>query len=75
MSHAKLRGKIKEVFETQDAFAEAMGMDRSTMSLKLNDKSNWTSDEIVRACDLLGISCERLHLYFFSAKVLKSRHG
>mgnify|MGYP003292157426 CR=1 FL=1 len=66
MSHAKLRGKIREVFGTQDAFAEAMEMDRSTMSLKLNDKSDWTSPEISRACKLLQIPLEKVHVYFFT---------
>lgn len=73
MSHAKLRGKIKEVFGTQDAFAEAMELDRSTMSLKLNDKSDWTAPEILKACKLLGISVDQIHVYFFNAKVGKSQ--
>ena len=73
MSHAKLRGKIKEVFGTQDAFAEAMEMDRSTMSLKLNDKSDWTAPEILKACKLLGISVDQIHVYFFNAKVGNSQ--
>ena len=41
-SYAKLRGKIKEKFGSQDSFAAAMEMDRSTLSLKLNGKSDWT---------------------------------
>lgn len=69
MSYSKLRGKIREVFGTQDAFAKAMEMDCSTLSLKLNNKSEWTHGEIAKACMLLGISIEDVHLYFFTAKV------
>lgn len=69
MSYAKLRGKIREAFSTQEAFAEAMGMDKSTMSLKLNGKSEWTMTEIEKACYLLGIPINEVYLYFFTAKV------
>lgn len=69
MSYAKLRGKIKEVFETQERFAEAMGMDCSTLSLKLNGKSEWSRIEIEKACNLLGIQIEEVYAYFFTVKV------
>lgn len=71
MSYAKLRGKIKEVYGTQDAFAEAIGVDRSTMSQKLNGKSVWTATEIMKACEVLKISVDKVHLYFFTVKVGK----
>lgn len=73
MSYSKLRGKIIEVFGTQEAFAEAMGMAKCTLSLKLNGKSAWTQDEIVKACQLLGISITEVYLYFFTAKVGNSQ--
>ena len=66
MSYAKLRGKIKEIYGTQDAFALAMGYDRSTMSQKLNKKSIWTDEDMKKACNLLGIDYSKLHLYFFT---------
>ena len=66
VSYAKLRGKIREVFGTQDIFSGAMGMDRSTMSLKLNGKSDWTRAEIEKACSLLHISLVDAHEYFFT---------
>ena len=55
MSYAKLRGKIREVFGTQEAFAVAMGMSTVTLSQKLNGKLEWKTSEIANACDLLGI--------------------
>lgn len=65
-SFAKLRGKIKEVFGVQDAFATAMGMDRSTLSLKLNKKSEWNRLEIEKACELLHIPIAEVPAYFFN---------
>ena len=65
-NYSKLRGKIKEVFGSQDAFASAIGMDRSTLSLKLNGKSDWTRQEIEDACVLLHIPVVEVHAYFFT---------
>ena len=68
MSYFKLRGAIREKFGTQEAFAAAMGMDPSTLSAKLNGRSEWDRAEIEKACTLLGVPLERAHEYFFSAE-------
>lgn len=65
MSYAKLRGKIREVYGTNERFAAAMGKNSATMSLKLNKKSSWSREEIEKACMLLGIPIEEVHSYFF----------
>lgn len=65
-NYAKLRGKIKEKFGSQDNFATAMDMDRSTMSLKLNGKSDWTRREIEKSCALLSIPVAEAYVYFFT---------
>lgn len=72
MSYAKLRGKIREVFGTQEAFATAMGMSTVTLSQRLNGISEWKTSEIVKACELLGIPLEQNSLYFFTRQVKKS---
>lgn len=69
MNFSKLRGKIKEVFGSQDAFAAAMGMNPSTLSAKLTGKTDWTSSEVELACKLLSIPLEEMHLYFFAPRV------
>lgn len=66
MSYSKLRGKIREVFGTQEAFATAMGMNTATISGKLNDKSDWTRAEMELACSLLKIPMLEMHEYFFA---------
>ena len=65
MSYAKLRGRIREKFGKQEYFAEAMGMDPSSLSKKLNNKTEWTRIEIEKACVLLEIPLAEAHLYFF----------
>ena len=69
MSYNKLRGKIKEVFGSQDAFAAAMEMNRATLSAKLNDRTGWTIKEAETACQQLNIPLEEMHLYFFAPTV------
>ena len=70
---AKLRGRIKEVFNFQNVFAEKMGMCNSTLSEKMNRKTSWTVDEVERACSLLGIQLSDAADYFFRSGVEKTQ--
>lgn len=65
MSYAKLRGRIVEKFGSQSAFATAMEWREALLSAKLNNKSEWTCQEVMKACEILEISPEEAHLYFF----------
>ena len=67
MSYAKLRGRIVEKFGSQSAFAEAMGWRKALVSAKLNNKSEWSFPEVMKACELLEIPLKEAHLYFFCA--------
>ena len=71
--YSKLYGKIREVFGTQEAFAEAMGMSRTAINSRLKQGVEWKSPEIVKACELLGVSLDESHLYFFSIKSLENQ--
>ena len=73
VDYRKLKGKIKEVFDTQGAFAKAMGLSYTSINQKVNDKVEWSSSEIAKACDLLYIPLTEAHLYFFTPKVEKSQ--
>ncbi len=66
---SKLRGKIKEVFGKNSAFARAMGLSERTMSLKLNGRVGWKQKEIEDACQFLGIPRPEIVDYFFTLKV------
>lgn len=64
--YKKLKGKIKEVYDTQEAFAEAMGMKRVPINQRLSGAVEWKTAEIALACDLLNIPLSSAHEYFFN---------
>lgn len=72
MSYGKLRGKIREVFGTQEAFAVAMGINSVSLSGRLTGKLEWKSSEIAKACDVLGIPLEENADYFFINTIKKA---
>lgn len=61
----RLREEIKAKFQNTENFAKAMGMNRSTLSGKLNSLSAWKQSEIEKACKLLDIPMEKVSEYFF----------
>jgi transcriptional regulator with XRE-family HTH domain len=73
--YSKLRGKIKEVFGTQDKFAERLGIGRVSLSQRLNNLLEFTQKEILQACELLHIPIEQMPEYFFKEKVQKSEQN
>ena len=75
MSYPKLRGLIREKYGTQVAFAEAMEMHPTTLSFKLSGRSDWTRQEIEKACKLLDIPIEKVSFYFFNLFVAILQQG
>ncbi len=67
--YRKLRGRIREVFGTQEAFAKAIRLSTSSVSAKLNNRVEWTQQEINEAARALGIDDRDISDYFFSVKV------
>ncbi|MVX63124.1 DUF739 family protein [Clostridium chromiireducens] len=74
-NYSKLRGKIKEVYGTQDNFAKALGIGRVSLSQRLNNILDFSQVEIYNSCDMLGIEREEIPLYFFTLKVQKSEQN
>ena len=70
--YSKLKGRIREIFDTQSAFAEAMGMSTTSLSAKLNNKIEFGQKEIDKASDLLKIKKEEIPIYFFTPEVQES---
>lgn len=66
MDRNKLRGKIVEMYGTQEKFAEALGVMSATVSQKLKNKREMTRADILKWAELLNIPPEEIHLYFFS---------
>ena len=67
--YSKLRGKIREVLVTQDEFAKAIGLSNTSISAKLNNKVEWTQQEINKAAEVLRIPDNDVYAYFFTDKV------
>ena len=67
MNYSKLKGRIREKYQAQAAFAKAMDMSPSTLSKKLTNRAQWTCPEVMKACELLGIPLAEAHVFFFCA--------
>lgn len=67
--YGKLRGKIREICGTQDAFSELLGIGRVSLSQRLNNQLEFSQDEMFKTCDILGIAREEIPAYFFTLKV------
>ena len=61
----RLRERIKEMFGTQKALADRMGINVATLNSKLNGKAVWSLKEIENACLLLDIPASQIGEYFF----------
>lgn len=69
LDYTKLKNRITEYFKCDVNFAIKMDMSERTLSLKLNNKGDFTQTQILRACDLLNIPLNEVDSYFFTPKV------
>lgn len=68
-NYQKLRGRIRECFGTEGALANAMGVNRATLSQKLSNKKDFSQQDIMQMAQLLGINSSEIGEYFFTHKV------
>lgn len=69
--YSELREKIRIKFKTESACASAMGINRTTLSLKLTNKTDFTQQDIIQLASLLSIPHGKIGRYFFTHKVAK----
>ena len=69
--YSKLKGRIKEKYDTQDRFAKALGIGRVSLSQRLNNNLEFSQQEILLSSDLLGFSKAEIPDYFFTPEVQK----
>lgn len=74
-NYSKLRGRIKEKFGSEKAFAEAMAMKPSSLSSRLNQGTSFSQTEIIKASFLLDVDKEKLADYFFKELVQKTEQN
>lgn len=65
-NYAKLKGKIKEKFDTQGKFAEHLGVSENTVSRKLSGQVGFSQEDIVVWCEALGIDLQDAGAFFYS---------
>ena len=65
-NYSKLLGKIKECGYTQARLADAIGINRGTLSAKLNGQFSFLAKEIDSICRELNISNDEIGAYFFT---------
>lgn len=49
---------------SQEDVAKALGMTRSSYSLKETGKSNWSIDNLINFCNLIGLSADEIGIFF-----------
>ena len=69
--YSKLKGRLVECGFTQAGLAKRINMSPATLNLKLNNKSVWTQDEIVKCMNALDL--KTADPYFFRLKLWKSK--
>lgn len=65
-NYSKLQGRMREKGFTQDTLSSEIPMDRSVLSLRLNNKRSFRAKEIDRICQILEIPLEEVDKYFFA---------
>lgn len=66
--YSKLRGRIREIYGTQEKFADAMRISNTSISAKLNGKVEWTQDEMLAAAQCLDYRYDEIPMVFFTVK-------
>lgn len=69
----KLQARIAEKYGTQKAFAEAIGMEKSTLSRYLSQGKDWKGSLLIKAVQSLEIPANEIDAYFFEPAVVKSQ--
>ena len=65
-NYSKLIGRIKECGFTHAELAAAVGINRCTLSAKLNNLYGFTTKDIDSICEILNIANEEIGKYFFA---------
>lgn len=69
--YSELIKLIRYKYGTQEAFAKALSIGRVSLSKRLNNKLQFSQEEILSAAKLLNISEKEIPRYFFKEKVQK----
>lgn len=65
-TYNKLRGKIVELYGSQDKFADKIQLSRNSVSKKMNCQVGFSQEDIVKWSMLLNIQPNEYGEYFFT---------
>lgn len=68
-NYDKLRKKFKELGIKEKEVAKELGISKSTLSLKLNNRAIFSQDEILKILLMLNLSDSETKEYFLTQKV------
>lgn len=66
MNRGKLKGRIVELFGSQRAFSDKIGLTEQSITAKLNGRSQFSQADIVKWCTALEIEKDEVADYFFT---------
>lgn len=64
-----LKGRIIQKYGSQQNFAETIGISKNSLSMKMNNKRQFSTSDIYKLCGLLDIKVDEIGAYFFNKKV------
>ena len=67
--YRKLRGRIVEMYGTQNEFFEHLNISKTALSKKMQNKSGFSQDDVVEWCNLLDIDLKDVGSFFYALKV------
>lgn len=67
--YSKLQWRIREIYDTQESFANILGISKENLSAKLNCLKKFSQSEINKIHSLLLVRDEEVGAYFFTLKV------
>jgi transcriptional regulator with XRE-family HTH domain len=65
-NYAKLLGRMREYGFTQEQLAKDIGINKATLSSKLNNRFSFTQEEMLDICKLLNIPVCEMGDYFYA---------
>ena len=63
--YSNLRGKMAQRGITQEQLADKIGINKSTLNVKMNGRYAFANDKILAICKVLDIPTDEISKYFF----------
>lgn len=71
-NYNKLKGRIKEYYDTQESFGKSINLSATSINNKLNNRVPFTQDEIFKSISNLHILSNEIQEIFFTQEVEKN---